>query len=485
MPYPQTVGEVRPSLMLFSCGVGAAVDLPNLSVMVMGLDDWDLTYARDIVEERLLAAVRQKLGPQVQRLVSPPLDLEEGKRNMPNCKARHPHLRVYDESGCEQQMRGILLGASNSWFPVTLSAIFVPTARGRIEQLVEQHWGILDKAASIEVLAAFRAIGQLRSFANISDKDLWEAIEAKRAGSTKKQEEGGNLKDPEWEILSHADPAMNGPEFSVRPVPVPEPYEKHFSKVVLVERMREVRALVGFTRIESPGDYADIDQLPVGRRAPICRGNPTWIPASEVRGEGIFIQFQERAIVEWSKRPDVRQWERTFVQANQLWGEKRGFDPEQATFPGIRYVLIHSFAHALMRQMALECGYTAASIRERVYSKNPEAEGGPMAGVLLYTAAPDSEGTLGGLVSLGRTEELQRHVEQALQKMWLCTSDSLCAEHDPLREPVTLHAAACHACLFASETSCERGNRFLDRSVLVPTFDQKGQAFFDMEQDKS
>jgi hypothetical protein len=30
-----------------------------------------------------------------------------------------------------------------------------------------------------------------------------------------------------------------------------------------------------------------------------------------------------------------------------------------------------------------------------------------------------------------------------------------------------LHAAACHACLFASETSCETGNRWLDRATLV------------------
>ena len=51
--------------------------------------------------------------------------------------------------------------------------------------------------------------------------------------------------------------------------------------------------------------------------------------------------------------------------------------------------------------------------------------------------------------------------------MRLCASDPLCAEHHPCREGVTLHGAACHACTFVPETSCERGNKYLDRSVLV------------------
>lgn len=150
----------------------------------------------------------------------------------------------------------------------------------------------------------------------------------------------------------------------------------------------------------------------------------------------------------------------------------------RANFPGVRYVLLHSFAHALMRQVALECGYTVASIRERIYALEPTDEDGPMAGVLLYTAAPDSEGTLGGLVSLGHPAALGRHIAGALSAMRLCASDPLCAEHTPLTEPQTLHAAACHACLFAPETSCERGNRYLDRALLVPTVERADLSFF-------
>jgi len=101
-----------------------------------------------------------------------------------------------------------------------------------------------------------------------------------------------------------------------------------------------------------------------------------------------------------------------------------------------------------------------------------------MAGILLYTAAPDSEGTLGGLVSLGESKTLGRHLDQALESMRLCASDPLCAEHHPFKDGLTLHGAACHACLFLPETSCERGNKYLDRSVLVSTVESADLAFF-------
>jgi hypothetical protein len=142
-------------------------------------------------------------------------------------------------------------------------------------------------------------------------------------------------------------------------------------------------------------------------------------------------------------------------------------------------VLLHSFAHALIRQLSVECGYTTASLRERIYSRNPSENEPEMAGVLIYTAAPDSEGTLGGLVSLGKPETLERHLDQALDNMRLCASDPLCAEHHPYRDGNTLHAASCHACLFAPETSCERGNKYLDRAVLVSTVERSDLAFFE------
>ena len=137
--------------------------------------------------------------------------------------------------------------------------------------------------------------------------------------------------------------------------------------------------------------------------------------------------------------------------------------------------MLHTLAHLLIRELALECGYNAASIRERIYASDDE--GAPMAGILIYTAAADSDGTLGGLVELGKPENLGRLVEQALKRTLVCSSDPLCSEHDP-GEDRSLHSASCHACTFVSETSCERGNRYLDRALLVETFECKDAAFF-------
>ena len=170
--------------------------------------------------------------------------------------------------------------------------------------------------------------------------------------------------------------------------------------------------------------------------------------------------------------------EEAFQLAHTAWRRRRSIENPEAGFPGLRYIAIHSFAHALMRELALECGYSAASMRERIYARDVDGEGEPMAGVLIYTAAPDSEGTLGGLVRMGRPEYLDRHIGRALEQLTLCSSDPLCADHMPEKDGATLHGACCHACLFAPETSCERGNRYLDRTILVETVRRAGIELF-------
>ncbi len=608
------VGELRPSQLLFSFGVGANVDLPNVSAMVMGLDDWDTTHASEIWEERLLSAVREQLGGQVERLYSPPQAPDEGglaspfdqdtnvgvpvaafprwmlcpycrllaplksglfqlKANpyrpdrtaylhtfctkpgkaptvlparfllacerghlddfpwvrfvhrgetdcrallrlreygvsgeaadvevrcdtcnarrrmsdafgqggqdeMPLCAGRLPHLRSYEEEGCEERMRPILLGASNLWFPVTLSTLAIPTQTDRLGQLVEDNWAKAKAVTSLEVLRAFKDIGQLNAFAGYDDEEVWAAIEAKRngAGEGGADEGAGDLKSPEWATFSHPKEAERTDDFRLRPVEPPPAYAGLLSDVVLVERLREVRALLGFTRIGSPGDFNEAVEVPAERRVALSRRPPRWVPASEVRGEGIFLRFDEAEISAWCATEAAREREKEFFEAHRRWRRARNIEPADAGFPGIRYVLLHSFAHAFVRQLAVGSGYTAASIREHIYSREPGDEGGPMAGVLVYTAAPDSEGTLGGLVGLGEPEALGPHLDAALEQIRLCASDPLCSEHAP--HEAVLHGASCHACLFAPETSCERGNKYLDRSTLVDTLGHGAEAFF-------
>lgn len=603
------VGELRPSQILVSFGVGALVDLPNLSVLVMGLEDWPVAHSTEICEERLLASVQNVLGAQVKKLLTPPrgpesvggrmnwfdeahqigvpvaafprwlvcsrcrllapigsglfeakvyayrpdkaqyvhncttqgaaptalparflvacsnghlddfpwlefvhrgpteckgplylyeigasgeaadIELEckqcnkkrrmaeafgrDNAHNMPPCRGRRPHLRDVEHGGCDvDHVRPILQGASNSWFPVTVSVLSIPQATDKLAQLVEENWTVLEKAATVEVLKAFRQIGQLKDFSKYTDAQLWEAIEKKLEGGNDTEQEPADIKSPEWTAFSDPASAPRTKHFHLKAVDPPDGYAQFFDRIVLVERLREVRALIGFTRIESPRDFDTPFDLPNEKRAPLSRQAPTWIPASETIGEGIFFHFSEAALAKWMGK--VGEYDAEFRAAHEKWRVAKSLDPTKG-YPGIRYVLLHTFAHALIRQLSVECGYTTASIAERIYTQDGAD---PRAGVLIYTAAPDSEGTLGGLCALGDPKKLGRHIESAFERVRLCASDPLCAEHKPQVDG-SLHGAACHACSFLPETCCERGNKYLDRSVLVKTVERDDLAFFD------
>lgn len=407
---------------------------------------------------------------------------KENAEKLPRCRGRRPHLRDFDPNGCDLPTRTLILGASNTWFAVVYSTIAIPVATERLPRLVAENWATLGAVTAENILGFMRALGQLGELAQFSDAAIWAAIQTKRqqdAGEIPAPNEIPDLKAPEWAVFTQHNPALNGEDFRLRPVTPPARYVPLISQVVLAERLREVRALVGFTRLEALGELGDPDLRIDRDPAPLARTAPTWVPAAEVRGEGIFIAFDEAQLTQWLDRAAVHERGLEFYGAHQQWRRVRGIEPPDEGYPGMRYVLLHTFAHALMRALALECGYAAASLRERIYSRPAETEGGPMAGVLIYTSAPDSEGTLGGLVSLGETATLERHISAALEAMRLCASDPLCAEHAPTQTGQTLHAAACHACLFSPETSCERGNKYLDRSLLVATVERADLAFFE------
>ena len=408
---------------------------------------------------------------------------QRGRDSMPVCRGRRPHLRDYEE--CDLQARAILLGASNLWFAEVLTTLAIPTGSARLAQLVEEQWAILQGVQGEQNVALLRLASVLSSFVGYSDSEVWQAVQARRSKEEAADgDEEIDLKTPEWDIFTNPTSVLPGTDFSMREVDVPKGFEEELERVVLVERLREVRALIGFTRIDGPGELGETPQAVAGRRAPISRGAPAWVPATQVRGEGIFIQFREEMIQRWLAQEATRDRDRAFYDSHLRWRKARNIEPPEDGYPGMHFVLLHSFAHALMRQLALECGYTSASVRERIYSRDPDMEDSPpepMAGVLIYTAAPDSEGTLGGLVSLGEPAELRRHLLSAIRDAQLCASDPLCAEHDPSQQGITLHAAACHACMFSPETSCERGNKYLDRSVLTRTVEREDLAFFRIE----
>lgn len=606
---PRRVGTIRPSQAIHSYGVGALVDLPNLSVMIGGLDRWDVTRQAVVTEDRLLGAVRARLGPQVEVLRTLPVepqttnnpydewarigvpvtifprwlrcsacnrlfpvasgalklehnpfrvdrarythpncdrarkpppavparfvagcpdghlddfpwvqfahqgravcanpvlrvnDVGSGgratdllvdclscslrpvtlatafgpaaRRTMPRCRGRHPHLGLASEP-CAEQLRTLVLGASNLWFSMSVSALSLPVGGGSLAQLVYDNWANLAMMPVKEVLAyALTAPSADRgfqaAFAGYDLDEIWDAVEARRAGGPTHPDP--DVMGPEWVALISGPQEQASPHFEAEPIEAPQAFAPRLAGVTLAHRLRVVTALCGFTRISAgePGDGRGVAPLESTRA-------PTWVPVVENRGEGIFLSLAEPAVQEWESAAYDNPVMMAMRRAHRDWREARGLDPTQG-WPGERYVLLHSLSHALINELAIECGYSSASISERIYSRRPDEGPTAMAGILLYTSAPDAEGTLGGLVSLGRPDELGSVLRRALERAGLCSSDPLCADHEPDAATSAVHGAACHACLLVAETSCERGNRYLDRSTLVDTFRHTGMAY--------
>jgi hypothetical protein len=382
----------------------------------------------------------------------------DGGDKLPQCRGRHPHLQRF--SPCGNRLRMMVLGASNLWFGLTANALHLPQGQS-LDDLIAAHWDVLGAQLNATVTQVIiEGMDALRGLRVYPAHEVWAAIEKLRdGGGPETAPQVTDLREAEWQLLSHPTTERQDPDFRATPTDPPRGCEQLVDHVVLVTRLREVRALLGFTRLAAP----ERDDLQPVRHVSLTRGPTEWVPATEQRGEGIFLELKESAVASWAASVAGHPHIEALRSAYQQWAEDRDQTP-RSSFPIARFTLIHTLSHMLMRQVALECGYSSASLRERIYIGTPQA---PTAGVLLSTAASDSEGTLGGLVALGERRHLERLLTEALADAQHCSSDPLCSEHIPMFPSAVLHCAACHACLFASETSCEAGNRWLDRAVLA------------------
>jgi hypothetical protein len=399
------------------------------------------------------------------------------------CTARQPWLGsdVYEkECGHADKAQTVLRGATNLWFGVMRSALSIDeAATPEGTALKEVSAASLETFTSLETLKLGMQFFPV--FRGLDPAALWNAIERQRG---KQSATKNDLLLPEWYALR--DPAKfslgERSDFYTEVGVVPAGLADRIASVIRVHKMLEVRALTGFTRMSPQGGLLGASQNEQAP-SPISRQDKEWLPGVEVRGEGLFFELIPDAVDAWAKSQTVRRRLTALHEASQRLDTKDD-QPAQAPKPlsevelrtRARYVVLHGFAHAVMRALALECGYSGASVRERLY---PSAEpGSEMCGVLIYTASADSEGSLGGLVDLGSEERLPDLLRSALHEMARCSSDPLCAHHAP-RDWRDSNGAACHACMLAPETSCEAFNHWLDRTLLVPTMEPGSVPFFE------
>lgn len=402
-----------------------------------------------------------------------------GSKTLGKCQGRQPWLGPQVWEPCDVYNRLLVRSASNAYFARTLSVIAIPDSDTALREAVDSVYeDFLQYAEDIGDIRRERKKQKVFvALEQFDDESVWAEVARRKSGG---QRERKSIKQLEIETL------LAQPEGSGEDVPDGEFYARARSldrlpgwlservdRIVLVHRLREVMAQVGFTRFEAAvttieGELDDELALDV-KAAPLAR-EPSWVPAVENQGEGVFIGFRTEAVREWLQRPVVRARGTRLEAGCEAWRRRK--EVERSPFPGLPYLMLHSLSHLLITAVSLECGYAASAIRERIYA------GSAGYGILLYTGAPGSEGTLGGLVDVGRS--IEQHIQRALELGRLCSNDPVCAQHDPahVQEERYLHGAACHGCLLIAETSCERRNELLDRALVVPSVSVCDAAFF-------
>ena len=392
------------------------------------------------------------------------------------CRGARPWLGRNTEESCKLPSRLLIRTASNAYFPQVVSVLSLQERGNAVETAVRKLWDDLQIVDDVSGLAFLKRKPQImEELARFTDDEVLAAIQEVKGGKAEEKP----VKQVELEALLAAPEGFGDDvpvdlNFHARRLPNQAWRRSNRSDgieaVIQVHRLREVLALVGFTRFEAitpdiNGEYeTDVERAQIALE-------PKWFPAVENRGEGLFVQLSARAVVSWLARPAAKQRLDALARGHQQWAKDH---KSQRPFPGGPYVLLHTLSHLLIHTLAMCCGYPASSIRERIYADAVTQQ----FGILLYTGSPDAEGTLGGLVQQAR--HIEDHLAQALRMSGLCSNDPVCAQHVPGEslESRWLNGAACLGCALVAETSCEMRNDYLDRALVVPVLGFPDAAFF-------
>jgi len=388
---------------------------------------------------------------------------------------------------CEEVPLIVQRGASNVHYPQLSSALDIPPGSDHDENKTVEEALRASKAFEY-VVSAIGSNGEANvTFAGLFDILLTEVRAAgievteefakevvyrrwgNKHGQPSEPVDDGRIDWEEWlAFISDRRDYDQRSDFIIRPAelfgtenPMPSgirgAVDGLVQSVTLAPRLREIRALTGFSRLHPPGvDPTQSDSEIHLIRPSLDREQP-WLPANETFGEGVLIRLNESRVAAWERDAGVR----SQVEAIAEHAERSGRTWLPTVTP--RLIAIHTLAHLLIRQLCFECGYQSASLRERLYvDDNPDS---PMAGLLIYTTSGVTEGSLGGLVRQGEPPHFTRTLLAALDRARWCPADPVCSETTGGLD--SLNHAACHACSLVSETSCAHLNLLLNRALLV------------------
>lgn len=396
------------------------------------------------------------------------------------CEGNHPFRHTKEKCTCYPKT--IQRGASSVYFPIVHSSLVIPPYANKLNAKIEQSKAydncmtvICDEDPEERLPTITKRlpkwaekialeIGAPRMEVEKVLSEKWLEPKSESVDVTSDQ-----YRMEEYTALSgKVSTAGSGfGDFSREEMDISEYGLPHIKSISLIDKVRVVNALIGFSRIQQATSSRDAGFVPV--KEPDTR----WYPAYEVRGEGIFIELNQRDIDTWiDTHPEVT--ERAARLNSNYAASFTGTSHPRTITP--KFLLLHTLSHLLISQLSFECGYSIASLSERLYC-NSESGEKTMAGIFIYTASGDAEGTLGGLVRQGRPDAFPRILKKAIANAKTCSNDPVCImSRGQGRE--SLNLAACHACGLLPETCCEERNVFLDRGVIVGTYENPEIGFW-------
>lgn len=403
--------------------------------------------------------------------------------NLFRCKGGHPWKSNKPEK-CSKYPKTMQRGSSSVYFPVTYSSIVIPPYSTRMKDRIHKSKAFEEALTAIKNAPLESKIQIIQIFINNWVKNIANETGIKENfikdylgelwnnGNCAGQDlDKTRYKFEEYDaLLGIIGKGAQSNDFEIEIMKAEDYGVKAVKNITLVHKIKEVQALLGFTR-QKP--YEVNEKTDEKSYVSIKAENTRWYPAYEVRGEGIFIELDNDLIQAWAKNDvDIknRADDMNSNYLNSYYGESR------PRIISSKFVLLHTLAHLLIRELSFESGYSIASIKERIYCCDSE-EGKTMSGILLYTASGDSEGTLGGLVRQGRNDHFPKIFVKAIETALVCSNDPVCILSKGQGRD-SLNLGACHSCTLLPETSCEEFNIFLDRGMLIGTFDNKSMGFF-------
>ncbi len=378
---------------------------------------------------------------------------KEATRSL-RCNGKSPWLGKSATCDCGREVRVLLRGATNIYFPDTVSALTIPPWSTAVQKSISENIDFfkmsfvngVSESARKAISDNFFDDNGLGEILSCTKDEFFRQLGLRLTPNNQQIIDPSDFRKDEYRAFVGAD--VNDDMFKTESAQIDERLLPYISKVKLVKRIRKVNVLTSFRRIDAFSQFS----------APLSDIAEKWLPATEMLGEGIFIEFSKISIENWEVRVGSR-----YEQMKSRYNDNR-MGRGICSFSN-KLVLVHSISHLIMRELAYSCGYDAAALSERIYVSDEDSDIW-MAGVLIYTTTSCSDGSLGGLVRLGQKDRFMKVISSMLKKAIWCSNDPICIETQEQLDN-TANYAACHACSFVPEIACEFGNKVLDRVAVV------------------